>query len=266
VTVSDQPLLTSFPGANTRLPIEAQVLDQLDILQPESLPNTPVSCLTLPEVGGFGRAAQAICLLDQVLKGFEIADIDSRLLLLDRLDANIQSFLSLVMTQCHQGQPGVFCAAMHIAIRSVHSLFSPVKFNSPFPFHYQKQWSNIPPNRALFTLHRHILDQPSQAIIANFIPQEEWNKRSQEALDTVTKMVVEIAEIPITASAANTPTKMIDSMPPIFPYIVRAALKHIHISAQREDVGWLRSEEGVLRTSLGKYFQRWGVNDNPTWA
>jgi hypothetical protein len=122
VAVSDQPLVTIFPGGDARLPIESQVLDQLDILDMESVPNIPVSCLTSPKVGGFSRTAQATCLLDQVLKGFDTPDLDSRLLQLDRLDVNIQAFLSLVMPQC-QGQSGVFCASMNIAIRSVHGYF-----------------------------------------------------------------------------------------------------------------------------------------------
>jgi hypothetical protein len=136
VTVSDQPLLTVYPGADTRLPIEAQVLNQLDILEPQSLPNIPVSCLTSPHIGGFGRIAQAICLLDQVLKGFDTEDIDSKLLLLDRLDTNIQSFLSLVMTQM-QEQPGIFCAAMHIVIRSVYLHLLLLQFLLPLLFHYK---------------------------------------------------------------------------------------------------------------------------------
>jgi hypothetical protein len=127
VTVFDQPLVTVFPGGDARLPIEPQVLDQLDILDPEFLPNIPVSCLTSPKVGGFSRTAQATCLLDQVLKGFDTSDIDSRLLQLDRLDTNIQAFLSLVMPQC-QGQSGIFCAAINIAIRSVDRYFSLLLF------------------------------------------------------------------------------------------------------------------------------------------
>jgi hypothetical protein len=134
VTVFDQPLVTVFPGGDARLPIEPQVLDQLDILDPEFLPNIPVSCLTSPKVGGFSRTAQATCLLDQVLKGFDTSDIDSRLLQLDRLDTNIQAFLSLVMPQC-QGQSGIFCAAINIAIRSVDHYFSLLLFPPP-PFFF----------------------------------------------------------------------------------------------------------------------------------
>ncbi|KAF2491658.1 hypothetical protein BU16DRAFT_565360 [Lophium mytilinum] len=232
--VLDQPLVARFPGRDPRLPIESHVLDQLDILEPESLPNIPVSCLTSLKVGGFGRTAQATCLLDQVLKGFDTADIDSRLLLLDRLDTNIQAFLSLVMSQA-QGQSGVLsCAAINIAIR------------------------------ALFTLHWHILNLDPQAVRANFIPLEEWYKRSLGVLDTATKMVVEIAETLVAASPANTATQPIDAMPPMYPYIARAALRHIHSSTRSEGVDCMSSAEDVLQTSLDRYFQRWGVSDGWT--
>lgn len=118
VTVRNQRLLTAFPAGDARLPIELQVLDQLDVLEPGLLPNIPVSCLTSPKVEGFGRTAQATCLLDQVLRCFETSDIDSRLLQLERLDTNIQAFLSLIMPQC-QGSAGVFCAAINITMRLV---------------------------------------------------------------------------------------------------------------------------------------------------
>lgn len=112
----DQPLLTAFPGGDARLPIESEVFDQLDISELQSLPNIPVFCLTSAKVGGFSRSAQASCLMDQVLKALDTPDIDSRLLLLDRLDTDIQAFLSLVMPQC-PGQSGEYCAAVNIAIR-----------------------------------------------------------------------------------------------------------------------------------------------------
>lgn len=115
-TVPDQPLITRFPGGDARLPIDAQVLDQLDVLKSEALPNTPVSCLTSVKVAGFGRTAQATYLLNQVLEGFHASDINSKVLQLDRLDTNIQAFLHLVMPQCH-GQSGAFCTAVNIAIR-----------------------------------------------------------------------------------------------------------------------------------------------------
>jgi hypothetical protein len=125
MTVIDQPLATIFPGGDARLPIDLQVLDQLDILDPESVPNIPVSCLTSPRLGGFSRTAQATCLLDQVFKCFETSDIDSRLLQLDRLDSNIQAFLSLIMPNT-VGQLGVYCTAISTSIMSVHSYFCPL--------------------------------------------------------------------------------------------------------------------------------------------
>ena len=98
---------------------------------------------------------------------------------------------------------------------------------------------------------------------ASFKPLEEWHKRSQEALDTITKMVANIAESLIDLSPANAATSMMDAMPPMYPYIARTALKNIHrnLQTQREDAGWWRSAEDVLQTSLNKYFQRWGVSD-----
>jgi hypothetical protein len=77
-------------------------------------------------------------------------------------------------------------------------------------------------------------------------------------------MVVDTAECLIAASPANTAKHTIDYMPPIYPYVARAALSNIHSSAPREDVGWLRSAEGVLQTSLDKYFKRWSVSDDWT--
>jgi hypothetical protein len=74
-------------------------------------------------------------------------------------------------------------------------------------------------------------------------------------------MVVDIARTLIATSPANTLLQMIDGMPPMYPYIARAALRHIHNSNQREGASWQGNEEYVLQTSLDKYFQRWGVSD-----
>ena len=122
MAVLDQPLLTVFPGGHSRLPIDPEVFDHLDVLDAGTAPNIPVSCLTSPNIGGFSRTAQATCLLDQVFKSIDTLDIDSRLLQLERLDTNIQAFLSLVMPQC-KGQSGIFCESMNIAIRFVRISF-----------------------------------------------------------------------------------------------------------------------------------------------
>ncbi len=75
-------------------------------------------------------------------------------------------------------------------------------------------------------------------------------------------MVVDIAESLIAASPTSTATYTIDAMPPIYQYIVRAALRHIQNSTGKGDVGWLSSAEDALQTSLKKYFQRWSVSND----
>jgi hypothetical protein len=91
---------------------------------------------------------------------------------------------------------------------------------------------------------------------------EEWYRSSQEALDTITKMVVDIAEYLIGPSHADTATYAIDAMPPIYIYNARDALKHIHSSSRMDDATWLRNAENVLQTSLDKYLQRWSIRDS----
>lgn len=86
---------------------------------------------------------------------------------------------------------------------------------------------------------------------------------SIKALDTATKIVVDIAETLIAASPVNTATELIDTMPPIYPYIARVALRHIDSSTQRDDTGlWLGSARDVLQTSVDRYFERWNVSDD----
>lgn len=133
LVVFDQPLITTFPGGDARLPVEPQVLNKLDMTESEAPPNIAVSCLTSTKIRGFGRTAQATCLLDKVLKSFDNPDIDSKLLYLDRLDASLQEFLAVVMPQC-ASKAGVFCSAVNIAIRSVTSL-SPLTAYIFLPLH-----------------------------------------------------------------------------------------------------------------------------------
>lgn len=189
----EQPLCTTVPSGDARLPIERDLLDRGGLLGPDSLPDmTPVSSLTSTNVAGFGRAAQAICLLDRVIRGLKTPDINSRLLLLDGLDTAIQAFLALVMSLCLD-RPAQFCAAIAIGIR------------------------------ALFLLHCHILDIPEQTISADSRPLEEWQKASLAALDTATTMVTDIAK----CHYGSTGRGWIYDASPNHRYIVQAALKHI---------------------------------------
>lgn len=91
---------------------------------------------------------------------------------------------------------------------------------------------------------------------------EGWLQRSQEALDIVTKMVVDIAETLVSAPPINGVPRIVDAMPPTYPYIARAAMRYVHRNVQREDVDWSSSAEEVLQASLGIYFQRWSIDDS----
>ncbi|CAG9988225.1 unnamed protein product [Clonostachys byssicola] len=220
---NSQPLLSVFPAGDARLPIESQVLDQLDILEHGSLPNIPLSCLTFPNLGGFSRMAQATYFLDQLRKAFEVDDIDSRLLLLSRLDTNIQAFLSLVMPQC-QEEPGIYCSAMNITIRT------------------------------LFILHWHIITQ-LEVCAPRYEPRDVWLARSHEALETVAKMVIDIADLLLATPVQGTTMYMVDTMPPQYPYIARAVLGYLRTRKCTEEPEWSKKAREILQMWLDKYSQ-----------
>lgn len=73
-------------------------------------------------------------------------------------------------------------------------------------------------------------------------------------------MVVDMAESILADSVANATTKTIDAMPPTYPHIARAALKHIRSSKQGETLSWPDTAEDVIQTSLDRYVQRWALN------
>ncbi|KAH6617167.1 hypothetical protein F5144DRAFT_585644 [Chaetomium tenue] len=224
VTVPEQPLLAVIPSANARLPSEPAALTQAGAPGPCPRSNITVSSetsLMSEGVGGFGRAAQAALLLDRVLRSFQISSLDDRLVHLDGLDSALQTFLTVVLQQSH-GEPGPFCAAISLALR------------------------------ALFTLHLHILDQPPQPVSAKFKSLDEWCGGSQAALDTITKMVVDIAD-----SHEHVPTERMDSLPPSFCYTVLSALRHIRAKSRADT--WLQEAEERLRVSLYRFDFRWGV-------
>ncbi|RYP54700.1 hypothetical protein DL769_010305 [Monosporascus sp. CRB-8-3] len=221
VSVSDQPLVTVMPGGDAQLPTEPDFLEQSEYLDPESIPYIPVSSLSSVGVGGFGRAAQAAWLLAQVLKCFEIESLDSRTIQLQDLDTTLQAFLGVLIQPC-SGTGAVFCEAIAITIR------------------------------ALFTLHWHILSQSTPPIVsAKYQSLEKWCNRSQAALDTVAKMVVDVVEA----------HENLEFVAPSYSYIIRAALKHIYGKTEWKDESWLRGAEERLRTSLDQFNYYWNVND-----
>lgn len=77
-------------------------------------------------------------------------------------------------------------------------------------------------------------------------------------------MVKDIADTLLTSSPANTTTQIIDGMPPVYPYIAYAGLRHIRRSAQRGNIDWLKSAEEMIQRSLDTWFQRWSVDDAQT--
>lgn len=116
VTITEQPLASAIPSGSARLPTEPSILEQSDLSNLEPVPYVPVSCLRSIKVGGFARTAQAAWLLDQVLKGFGISNLDTALFQLQGLDTALQSFLGVLMQQCN-GKGGIFCEAIAITIR-----------------------------------------------------------------------------------------------------------------------------------------------------
>jgi hypothetical protein len=120
VTVPEQPLITTIPNEEFRLPTEPAILEQNHVPSLESLNHVSLSGLGSVDVGGFGRLAQAAWLVDQVLKGFHIPNLDVKLKQLHRLDGDIQAFLSMLMQPCCRVK-GVLCETIAIAIRSVNA-------------------------------------------------------------------------------------------------------------------------------------------------
>ncbi|KAF5583480.1 hypothetical protein FPANT_8165 [Fusarium pseudoanthophilum] len=115
-------------------------------------------------LSSFGRQAQAIYMLDHCLKETsqsEQGDSESQLLKLRELDKDLQEWLSVFMTQTPH-EPGLRCGTIATAIRS------------------------------LYILHENILS------IAVSLPvnadKEGWIKSSEAALETITKIMVDVAK------------------------------------------------------------------------
>lgn len=124
VTTKDQPLITSVPPENTALPTEPNSIDQgIPVFSNTPVPKILVSAPHEVHVGGFGRLAQAIMLVDQILKAFSICDVDARLSTLHNINTSLQSFLEVVVKQ-HSGKPSSYCSAVVIAIRYVQRVIS----------------------------------------------------------------------------------------------------------------------------------------------
>ncbi|OJK03622.1 hypothetical protein ASPACDRAFT_111479 [Aspergillus aculeatus ATCC 16872] len=215
--VIEQPLGSMMPTREDRLPLESSVLD-LGSTTTALAPHVMVHALSALQVGGFGRAAQAAWLLDNVLEGLLLTNPERKHAHLTDCDRSLQSFLAIVMQQMQQqadNNYGVFCVAIALTIRT------------------------------LFLLHWHLLEQRAEDS-----PPGLYNpaNSSHSALDTVTKMVIDIC-----ATHENLSFHQIGQLPPSCLYIIRAALKHINdCQSARPDPR--------LYTSLKQFEARWGAS------
>ncbi|XXG99869.1 hypothetical protein Hte_006210 [Hypoxylon texense] len=219
VTTPEQPLVTIIPDGDALLPTEPAVLEQIDYLDFNLIHRVAVSNINSVDVGGFGRSAQAAWLLDQVLNGFKIQSLDSKLSQLKALDNTFQTFLGGLVHQ-GGGKGSVFCEAIAITIR------------------------------ALFALHTHVTSLPQNFVQSTTPSLEDWSSRSDAALNTVTKMVVDVVD------AHDT----FDLLAPSYAFMIRAALRHIHEKSYWRDDSGLLSAEERLRTSLEKFDRHWNAD------
>ncbi|KAJ5347776.1 uncharacterized protein N7506_001029 [Penicillium brevicompactum] len=117
LAIVNQPLGSIMPTQYDCLPLEPSILDQINPVV--AIPHRDsIQALTSPEVGGFGRSAQAAWLLDGVLRGLSMTDPDQKQAHLTECDRTLQSFLAVVMQQ-HGGNYGIFCVPIALTIRSV---------------------------------------------------------------------------------------------------------------------------------------------------
>ncbi|KAF5012134.1 hypothetical protein FDECE_1783 [Fusarium decemcellulare] len=223
IMTPEQPLITRIPGGDVELPTEPALLEHSTPGGPEPTSHLTVSSLKNVTVGAFGRVAQAAWLHNEILKASDISSPDSRLRKLQSLDSDLQALLVTIMQGC-DGRGGFLCQTIAATIRS------------------------------LFTLHWRILDEPTNSIKDQ--PVEEWRKRSKIALDTATKLVLDVAE---SNDALNPGIYPFSSISLGYSYMIQAALTHIYGKPGWKDDDWLSSAEQQLRSTLSQYNRYWNV-------
>lgn len=126
LSVLDQPLITVITGGDAcPLPTEPRFMEDqakaTSRLAVHQLPaGSPVSCLSAPGVGHFGRLAQVAWIMDQLLDAFKIPSIDLRLPRLERLDATLQEFLGTLLQAAGTSTTDFYlCEAIALTFKSV---------------------------------------------------------------------------------------------------------------------------------------------------
>lgn len=110
---------TEFPDIEAPLPSDLTLLGRPRSTPSVMRPSHTKSRLDLHQrdIGSFGRQAQAVCLLDQVLHVINLpCGYNDKLAELDRLDGELQSLLRLLMDRKYCAR-GVTCAAISILMR-----------------------------------------------------------------------------------------------------------------------------------------------------
>ncbi|CAG9981107.1 unnamed protein product [Clonostachys byssicola] len=218
VVTQDQPLVTTVRPEQAALPAEPDLIDQGDpTISNTPVPNNPHEV----NVGGFGRLAQAIMIVDQILKAFSICDVAARLSTLHNINTSLQSFLEVVVKQ-HSGKPSSYCSSVVIAIRS------------------------------LFSLHGHIIQWTSAGIAEG--DRHVYNNDSFAAIRTGIAMTLDIAEW-----HEARPLHMGLILPPNYAYLLRATLSHTEHNSFFEDQNKAQESKKCLERSLAQFGRLWGT-------
>ena len=124
--MSGRPLATRPIRENDYLPLEPE---EMDMARNSAQPTFRyfVSATQLPNVGSFGREAQATYLYDKVR--FSIETGESVVAKLYHLGRELQGLLAVVMEQL-DGRWGIYCGATQMLITFVASLFLSICANN----------------------------------------------------------------------------------------------------------------------------------------
>ncbi|KAL4802429.1 hypothetical protein BDV18DRAFT_146724 [Aspergillus unguis] len=182
---------------------------------------SPSSRAVTVYLDGFRQATLATCLLDQMLGVLSAPSPEPNLAYLNDLDRNIQSFLTSTMHR-YPVASGVHCGGITLSIRG------------------------------LFAIHRQILVLLREPSSQFECPKEAYGT-SRAALDTVTKIVADVAE-----SRQHLAPYQMDALPPTYIYLARAGLSYINDECKPLPAGsWMWAAEKQLQQSLESLHARW---------
>ncbi|XXH00063.1 hypothetical protein Hte_006405 [Hypoxylon texense] len=91
----------------------------------------------------------------------------------------------------------------------------------------------------LFILHGHILSlAPADIANTKYKTPKKWIESSHAALDTVTKMTLDIAD-----SWQGIPANLNSMLPPNCMYMIQAALQRLQCASMEDSTGWRQTAE-----------------------